>query len=59
MLNQQQLHEAERVRKIGREQSDRAVAGFFGSWLGRLFFFVLFVSFGPALFVKLIRWVFA
>jgi hypothetical protein len=58
MLNQQQLHEAERVRKIGREQSDRAVTGFFGSWLGRLFFIVLFVSFAPALLMKLMRWVF-
>ena len=57
MLNQQQLQEAERVRRIGREQSERAVAGFFGSWLGRLFFFVLVVSFAPSLFVKLIRWV--
>lgn len=57
-MNQQQLHEAARLNKKQHDDFVRNTNGFLGSWLGQILLIVLFVSFAPSLFMKLMRWIF-
>lgn len=57
-MNQQELEEASRLNKKQHDEFVRNTHGFLGSWLGRIFIWILILGFAPALLMKLIRWLF-